>query len=153
MKKKYRPTKAIYDSSLEEDFHELWKEHSPFPIVTHHTVHLSRNWELDFCFPEQKVAIELQGYGVGHATYTGMKRDAEKHNDFILGGWAVLYYMSAHLEEDPQKIIHQIKTLLGARNVRKEDLSFKQRPNTGGQIHNNPLFNLKRRLPNKRSDQ
>lgn len=153
MKKKYKPTSSVYDSAFEEKFHELWKQYSPYPIVTHHSIHLSRNWEMDFCFPEAKVCIELQGYGVGHATYSGMKRDFEKHNDLVLAGWIVLYFMSAHLNDDPKKMIHTIKTVLGARNVRKEDLGFESGFPKGRQVHHNPIFNLGRRVQNKRPNQ
>jgi very-short-patch-repair endonuclease len=156
MKRKHKATRKIYDSNFEEKFHELWKEHSTYPIVFHHTVHIqtsdpqrpTRKWELDFSFPEEKVAIELQGYGTGHTTYTGMRRDYCKHNDLLLTDWIILYFMSADLKDEPTTTIETIVRILEKRNPRIRNHSITpRRDNPPGTNH---LIEAARRLLNKR---
>lgn len=48
-----------------------------------------------------KLAVEIQGFGPGHNSYDGMKSDYEKHNEAILMGWKMLYFMGVDL--DPYK--------------------------------------------------
>lgn len=43
------------------------------------------------------MAIEIQGFGTGHTSYTGMQRDYFKHNEANRLGWVILYFMSTHL--------------------------------------------------------
>lgn len=148
MKKAYRPKKAIYDSNFEENFHQVWKSHSTYPIVHHHTVHLSNKWELDFCFPQEKIVVELQGFGTGHTSYKGMQRDYRKHNDLVMAGWIILYFMSADLKSDERRTIDTIKFVLEGRNpgIRKFDYSQTQR----SELQPNNLAEAARRLLNKR---
>ena len=121
--RKYQPTDSRYDSSLEEKFHKIWSEntyaHDPI-LSVHYAVSLGtpiRNWELDFAFIPQKIAIELQGWGTGHLSYKGVLRDQHKHNDLILDGWLVLYFMSYHVEESVGRQI-MLKTLNKALEIK-----------------------------------
>lgn len=156
MKKKFKPSTALYDSNFEEHFHNVWRNHSTYPIVFHHTVHLPTNdprkpirkWELDFCFPQERVAIELQGFGTGHTSYLGMKRDYTKHNDLILSNWIVLYFMSVDIKDEPTTTVETICRILEGRNPEfrhsnhRPQRSFETRPDT--------LAEAARRLRNKR---
>jgi len=167
MRNKFRPNNKVYDSNFEENFHKLWKQHSSYPIVFHHTVccpntldpSKSRKWELDFCFPAEKLGIELQGHGTGHLSYKGMRRDCEKHNDLVSNGWTLLYFMTIHLNECPDSVISLIIQRLEHKNERirchtnvtsrsvHTDLSKE-----GGQIKSSRLADLQRRLSNQRPD-
>ena len=150
MRKKYRPTQKMYDSNFEESFHQLWKQHSTYPIVHHHIVHLSREWELDFCFPTERIAIELQGYGTGHLSYKGMQRDCNKHNDLILSGWILLYFMSADLKDAPERTITTIKRVIERVNpaIREFDFTSIKRP----EHQPGNLAEAARRLLNKKTN-
>ena len=144
--RKYRPSDSRYDSSFEEKFHKIYLESSaatdPFPTV-HHRVKITQDWEIDFAFIPQKIAIELQGWGTGHLSYKGVLRDQQKHNDLILNGWLVLYFMSYHVN-DPvgQKIM--LRTLFKALEIKGG-----RQPNTDIQkdreCGSSPLINLARR--------
>ncbi len=73
-----------------------------------------KGWRLDFAFPDKQVAVEIQGYGVGHNSYDGMHGDYEKHNAALLLGWKILYFMSIDLEEkNLDKTISTIRKALG----------------------------------------
>jgi very-short-patch-repair endonuclease len=52
-----------------------------------------RKWRFDFAWPEQKVALEIQGgvHSSGrHTSGTGYHKDMEKLNRAQLAGWIVL---------------------------------------------------------------
>lgn len=56
--------------------------------------HPTRRWRFDFSWPEEKLALEVEGAlwvpRSGHRTATGVMRDIEKGNAAILLGWRVL---------------------------------------------------------------
>ena len=61
---------------------------------TEHRFHPKRKWRFDFAWPEQRVALEVQG-GIhmaksGHNTAAGITRDCEKANEAVVLGWKVL---------------------------------------------------------------
>jgi hypothetical protein len=62
-------------------------------------------WRFDFAWPDQKVAVEIEG-GIwrpsGKGAHTGgaaVTRDAEKSNAAQLAGWMVLRFVDAHLKD------------------------------------------------------
>lgn len=110
MKKRCRPRKSttrrkidgVFDSKLEKVLHTHWKkyhekEEDTHKLVPQHKFHPSREWQFDFAFPEAFIAIEIQGFGTGHTSYEGMKRDYEKHNAAMTMGWGIIYLMSSDL--------------------------------------------------------
>ena len=146
MKKIHKPTDKTYDSKFEEDFAELWKSQSNIPIIHHHIIVVSRAWEIDFAFPEIKLAIELQGHGRGHTSYLGMSRDCRKHNDLLLIGWNLLYFMSIDMKSD--YITKTIKKYLEINNhVRSHNITQKDDRNSA---ITDPLLIAKRRLQNQK---
>jgi very-short-patch-repair endonuclease len=150
VKKIHKPKDKQYDSNLEEIFHQKWRENSDHPIVFHYEILINkRKWELDFAFPQEKLAIELQGYGTGHLSYAGMKRDTEKHNDLILSGWRILYFMSIHIKEDFPNTLQTIHQMLG-NHVRKENNNPLKSSGNGG--HTSALIEAARRLRNKKAN-
>jgi very-short-patch-repair endonuclease len=59
--------------------------------------HPTRKWRFDFCFPVERIAVELQG-GVWtdgkHGRGSGIRKDYEKLNAAQLLGYMVLQYSS-----------------------------------------------------------
>jgi hypothetical protein len=55
--------------------------------------HPTRKWRLDYAFPVQKLAVEVEG-GVfiqgRHSRGAGMVKDMEKYNTLAVGGWRLL---------------------------------------------------------------
>lgn len=108
----------MYDSKLEKDFHTNWRRLTRITITPQHIFHPRRKWRFDFAHLESKTAIEIQGFGTGHASYSGMRSDYFKHNEAVRLGWSILYFMSSEL--CPKKISktigyieHIINTRLG----------------------------------------
>lgn len=64
----------------------------PLP-VTEHKFHPVRKWRFDYAWPEQKIALEVEGgiYSGGrHTSAAGFLRDMEKYNAAACMGWRVL---------------------------------------------------------------
>lgn len=62
--------------------------------ITEHRFHATRKWRLDFCWLNEKIAVEYHGifgaHKVGHQGMAGLTRDYEKANEAILLGWTYL---------------------------------------------------------------
>lgn len=46
------------------------------------------------------LAIEIQGYGKGHADYMSMSNDYLKHNEAVRLGWRLLYFMGHDIKDE-----------------------------------------------------
>lgn len=70
----------------------LAKEGIPMP-VSEHKFHPKRKWRFDYAWPEQMIALEVEG-GVWiagrHTRASGYVKDMEKYNEAACLGWLVL---------------------------------------------------------------
>ena len=63
----------------------------PVP-VREHRFHPSRRWRFDFAYPDEKIAIEIEGgvwIGGRHTRGSGFTSDCEKYNEAARLGWRV----------------------------------------------------------------
>lgn len=91
--------------------------------MTQHIFHPTRQWRFDFAFPKIKLAIEIQGYGKGHADYMSMSNDYMKHNEAIRLHWSILYFMGHDIKDDA---IHKtIKYIIETIDIRSGIMSPK----------------------------
>lgn len=88
---------SLSESDLEASFLSLCRTYALPSPTQQHIFHPQRQWRLDFSWPEHNLAVEIQGYGRGHTSYTGMHSDYEKHNQAVLLGWRFLYFMGVDL--------------------------------------------------------
>jgi len=70
-----------------------------------------RRWRLDFAWPAQKIAVEVEG-GVWvsgrHSRGAGYQSDCEKYNAAVLAGWQVLRFTAAMIRRgDALKTLEQ----------------------------------------------
>jgi len=56
--------------------------------------HPDRKWRFDFAWPEQKIAVEVEGIG-RHQSFDGFLADCGKYNSAAKMGWRVLRYTPA----------------------------------------------------------
>ena len=47
-----------------------------------------RKWRFDFCWPDTRIALEVEGFG--HSYWNRYHSDVEKYNAATLDGWKVL---------------------------------------------------------------
>lgn len=83
-------------SWAEEVFAKAWDNDAleGSTMVREHRFHSERKWRFDFAWPDQKVALEIEGWG-RHQTFDGYRKDCEKYNAATLLGWRVLRVMAA----------------------------------------------------------
>ena len=64
--------------------------------VREHRFHPTRRWRFDFAWPDQKIAVEvdgvLPGRGGRHQRMAGFDADTEKTNAAAILGWKVLRF-------------------------------------------------------------
>jgi very-short-patch-repair endonuclease len=54
-----------------------------------------RRWRFDYCFPDKKIAVEVEGgtwINGRHNRASSIERDLEKYNEAALMGWMVLRF-------------------------------------------------------------
>lgn len=96
------------ESFLEHAFLKEWlRQYPKHPPQTQVMFFPSRKWRFDFFWPEQRLAVEIQGFGPGHNSRKGMMNDANKNNAAISLGYSTLYFTSYHLQ--PLRIKATIK--------------------------------------------
>ena len=64
--------------------------------------HDTRKWRFDFCWPDQMIAVEIQGgqwIKGGHTSGKGLQRDCEKYNEAQFKGWKVFLFSTSMINE------------------------------------------------------
>lgn len=62
---------------------------------TEYEFHPTRKWRLDFAFPAEMLAIEVDG--AVHRIKKQFKSDLDKHNALTLAGWRILRFSTKHI--------------------------------------------------------
>ena len=81
-----------------------------------------RKWRWDWAWPEQKLGIDLQGgtwNGGRHVRGKGYAEDCIKLNAAALDGWLVLRYTSDQLENDPARVVYEVRLALEKKGALK----------------------------------
>ena len=89
-------------SGLEATASILFKSMGLDP-VQEYGFHDKRRWRFDFAFPEEKIAVEIEGGTFGksrHTTGTGYEKDCEKYNSAVLNGWRVFRFTGKMITVD-----------------------------------------------------
>lgn len=127
--------KTRYGTALEViDMHEAWKGREAaravanlYPLVglcraaglpdpvPEFVFHPHRKWRFDYAWPQEKVAVEIEGgifarEGGRHNRGAGMKADMEKYNAAVILGWGVLRF----IPEEMHHALPCLQTLFGA---------------------------------------
>lgn len=75
--------------------------------------HPSRKWRFDYCFPDKKIAIEIEGgvwtYG-RHNRSSGYIKDMEKYNHAAILGYRILRFTPNQINE--MQTYEMIKNIL-----------------------------------------
>lgn len=102
-------------SALEERFAWLWREVNGKAYAREYVFAKPRRFRFDFAFPNEKVAVEIEGgswVGGRHTSGKGFQSDCEKYNLATLMGWRVLRYTGNDLRKRSAEVIDEIWRLL-----------------------------------------
>jgi len=105
-------------SGLEEQFLLLWRALAPDrpEPVREYRFHPARRWRLDFAWPDQKVAVEVEG-GIWirgrHQRPLPFTADCEKYNTATTMGWRIFRCTSTILNQNTAAFIAQVAESLG----------------------------------------
>lgn len=82
-----------------EKFAHVWREQGleGDDLETEYEFHPTRRWRMDFAWPSQMVAVEIDGFGYGHQAQQQMAADNEKQNAAVSLGWKVFRFNSRQL--------------------------------------------------------
>ncbi len=88
----------------------------PLP-VHHHIVVLpdGTRFELDWAYPADRLALELDGHGVHPASFEAFDRDRWRRNELEIHGWTVLNFTSAACRRQPRRVVEQVRRVLLGR--------------------------------------
>jgi hypothetical protein len=108
---------ASADSPVEALLAEVFAAHG-VPVPVHH--HLVRRGdevlaELDYAYPVEKVALEVDGYGIHLRSARIFEHDRLRQNELEIEGWAVLRFASATLTARAALVASQVERLLATR--------------------------------------
>ncbi len=99
------------DGVLEPRFARLCKLAGlPRPVFQHRV----GRFEIDFAYPELRIAIEVDGYGP-HSSPKAFQSDRDRQNVLVGKGWMVLRFTWADVVRRPERVAQQITTAIGQR--------------------------------------
>ena len=71
-------------------------------------------YSVDFAFPGQKVAIEVDGWAF-HSNQEVFQNDRARQNWLVLQGWQVLRFTWLDITQHPQRVLVAIRAAISAR--------------------------------------
>ena len=74
-----------------------------------------RAW-LDACYPELRIAIEIDGRAY-HLLSEDWESDLARQNDIVLDGWLILRFSARVLRDHPDTVVQQVQAALASRRA------------------------------------
>ncbi len=105
--------KGITESELEDRFRRLVQaEALPLPLAQF-DVRVDGKFlaRVDFAYPEQLVAVELDGYAY-HSDQVAFARDRERQNRVLMAGFKLLRYTARDLIHRPEQVAFELREAL-----------------------------------------
>lgn len=90
----------------------------PEPVL-HHRVETDTGRfvaEVDFAYPQWKIAIEV--VGSIHDLPEVRDRDAPRHNDLEIEGWLVLVFRNEVVRDRPDRVVRDVRDAIASRSAR-----------------------------------
>ena len=130
-------------SPLAVKFELLWDVIGGPAFVTELPVVEDRRWRFDYAWPDERVALELQG-GIylagrgGHVSPKGVQTDCEKFNRAVCAGWRPCKLTNKQII--PENLLRIKNLVLAMRNApdgwrKEQDRLFALARATGRQCH------------------
>src|SRR4029077_13770481 len=117
-------------TQLEARFLETWRRMFPsLPApVMQHKFHPTRKWRWDFSWPDQLLAVEIQGgafWGGRHTRGAEQAKDYEKQREAVKLGWRVLPFNTKDLDDVVSVVECVVELLTNAREIRSQQCERK----------------------------
>lgn len=117
--------KVSKKTELEDAFYLHWQlmfPDLPMPVRQHPILNpkTNRHWKLDFAWPQEKLAVELQGGSFirgGHNTAKGQHSDYERHNTLTKMGWRTLFFNTIGCKDMAAAVEFVAEVLTDAKEV------------------------------------
>ena len=106
----------VSDSELEKRMGRVLENAGLPPAVFHHIVRTPAGLflaEVDFAYPEVRLAIEVDGFNV-HGTPRAMAKDFVRQNGLVPYGWHVLRFTWWQVTHEPGTVSATIRRTLEA---------------------------------------
>ena len=104
----------VVESELEARLWNLLRRAGlPLPRKQHELRDGERTVRLDFAYPEQKLALETDGYRY-HSLRPDWERDLTRRNWLTQRGWKVLHFTWETLRRSPAKVVADVRAGLAA---------------------------------------
>jgi hypothetical protein len=105
----------VSDSGLEERAAKLCRDAGIELPLFQFWVELGGSWRrLDFCYPDRKIAIEIDGYEA-HSSRSAFEDDRVRGNDLEVEGWLVLHFTWHQIVHRPAYVAAVIRRALASR--------------------------------------
>jgi very-short-patch-repair endonuclease len=108
---------AAPDSVAEAALARLLVRHG-LPRPVHHlvvTTSSGRRYELDWAYPAQRIALEVDGYRVHARSARAFADDRLRANDLLVDGWLVLQFAPSTITRQPRRVLTQVAAALARR--------------------------------------
>jgi very-short-patch-repair endonuclease len=113
----WAPDLAGIESDLEAQLAEVIFEGGlPRPQRQYEVLIDGETYRLDMAYPEQRIAIEADGFGV-HSNRNAFERDRGRQNKLVLAGWLVLRFTWQQIIHHPDVVVATIRRALEARSI------------------------------------
>jgi very-short-patch-repair endonuclease len=108
----YDPTMPPPDSKLESVLLRILRNAGlPAPTRQHKVTCCHEDFRIDVSYPEHRIAIEGDGFGV-HIERRQFERDRARQNLLVLDGWLILRFTWRQLHGQPIHVAPQVRTAL-----------------------------------------
>jgi hypothetical protein len=89
------------------------------PLTLHHVVTLASGlvFELDWSYPEWRIALEMDGYGVHLRSLDAFEHDRFRRNELEIEGWTIMNFTKRQVERQPKSVVGQVRRLLEGRSL------------------------------------
>jgi len=105
-------------SEVELTFARRWRRAGiAAPLANARIVAEGRRFEVDFCWPADRVVVEIDGYAF-HGGRARANADRDREQLLELAGWRVHRFTADQVRGDPDEVIRRLRRLIGHGGAR-----------------------------------
>lgn len=107
---------VVADSVAEHLLGVLLGDHGLAPV--HHvavTTARGHTFELDWAYPDARVGLEMDGYGIHMRSVDAFDHDRFRRNELENEGWQILNFTERQVRRHPAQVVRQVETALACR--------------------------------------